>query len=185
MEWSRANDLVRDVNYPSNMLYAACLDACGDLYEDGQMHARAAAMRKTILAQSFDGEFFIDNAVRKDGVLVLSGEKTEVCQYYAFYFGVATAESHPQLWERLLYDFGPHRRENNKFPQVHFANAFIGNYLRLDLLYRNGYKDLVVQNIEGYFTKMAEITGTLWEHDRTSASLNHGFASHVVCWLAN
>lgn len=183
VEWSQANKLVQDVNYPSNMLYAATLEACGELYGDEGLKARADALRKGVLAQSFNGEFFVDNALREDGKLVLSGETTEVCQYYAFYFGIATPESHPGLWERLLYDFGPHREKDNKFPAVHFANAFIGNYLRLDLLYRYGYRDLVAENIEGYFTKMADATGTLWEHDRTHASLNHGFASHVVCWL--
>jgi alpha-L-rhamnosidase len=183
VEWSRANQLGQDVNYPSNMLYAAALEVCGELYGDAAMGKRAADIRKTVLEQSFDGEFFLDNALRKDGKLVLSGEKTEVCQYYAFWCNVATPESHGDLWQKLLYDFGPQRKENNAYPDVHFANAFIGNYLRLDLLYRYGYRDLVLKNIEGYFTKMADLTGTLWEHDGTSASVDHGFASHVVCWL--
>lgn len=184
VEWSRANALVQDVNYPSNMLYAQCKQAYGELYGDQRMLDTADAMRKTIVEQSFGGDFFIDNAVRgEDGKLHLSGEKTEVCQYYAFYFGAATPEKYPELWEKLLHDFGPHRKEHNKYPEVHFANAFIGNYLRLDLLDRYGYSELVKENIEGYFTKMAELTGTLWEHDNTCASLDHGFASHVVCWL--
>jgi len=185
VEWSMANKLVQDVNYPSNMLYAACKETCGLLYGDGGMMEQAREMRKTILDQSFDGEFFVDNALRRaDGRLELSGERTEVCQYYAFYFNTATPESHPVLWERLLRDFGPGRRLENRWPEIHFANAFVGNYLRLDLLARYGYGDLVLENIEGYFTKMADATGTLWEHDGIQASLNHGFASHVVCWLS-
>jgi hypothetical protein len=32
----------------------------------------------------------------------------------------------------------------------------------------------------GYWQMMAETTGTLWEHDKPSASCNHGFASHAV-----
>ena len=183
VEWSKANDLVQDVNYPSNMLYAACLDACAELYDDNALAERAKDMREKILKQSFNGEFFVDNAVRVEGKLVLSGEITEVCQYYAFYFNIATPESHTLLWERLLHDFGPERKQNNKFPNVYFANAFIGNYMRLDLLFRYGYKELVFNNIEGYFLKMAEATGTLWEHDETYASLCHAFASHVICWL--
>lgn len=63
------------------------------------------------------------------------------------------------------------------------ANAFIGNYLRLELLYRYGYYDLLIENIKGYFYHMAESTGTLWEHDNQSASCCHGFASHVIYWL--
>ncbi len=183
VEWSEANALINDVNYPSNMLYAACLEACAELYYDKALANRAAVMREKILQQSFNGEFFVDNAVRENGKLVLSGETTEVCQYYAFYFNLATPKSHSLLWERLLHDFGPHRRIENKFPKVHFANAFMGSYMRLDLLFRYGYKELALNNIECYFTKMADATGTLWEHDQTHASLCHAFASHVVCWL--
>ncbi len=183
VEWSKANELVQDVNYPSNMLYSACLEACAELYDDKKLAQRAEKIKKTVFEQSFNGEFFVDNAVREEGKLQPTGETTEVCQYYAFYFNVTTPEKQPLLWERLLNDFGPERKLNNKFPKVWFANAFIGNYLRLDLLYRYGYKGLVLQNIEGYFLKMAKKTGTLWEHDRTHASLCHAFASHVVCWL--
>ena len=32
VEWSKANHFVQDVNYPSNMLYAAALAAAGRLY---------------------------------------------------------------------------------------------------------------------------------------------------------
>ena len=32
VEWSDANKYVQDVNYPSNMLYAAALNAAGKLY---------------------------------------------------------------------------------------------------------------------------------------------------------
>ena len=34
------------------------------------------------------------------------------------------------------------------------------------------------------FLKMAKETGTLWEHDKPEASCNHGFASHIIYWLA-
>ena len=64
------------------------------------------------------------------------------------------------------------------------ANAFIGNYLRIELLYREGLYQDVVDNIRGYFAKMADLTGTLWENDTPYASCNHGFASHVIYWLA-
>ena len=41
-----------------------------------------------------------------------------------------------------------------------------------------------MDNIRGYFAKMADLTGTLWENDTPYASCNHGFASHVIYWLA-
>ena len=125
----------------------------------------------------------MDNAVRRDGKLVSSGERTEVCQYYAFFFGAATPQEHPELLRILVEDFGPDRAKNGEWPQIHPANAFIGNYLRLDMLMQLGYHDTVRQNIEGYFLYMAEKTGTLWENIGASASCNHGFASYVLHWL--
>ncbi len=186
IEWSRANALVQDVSYPGNMLYAACLETAAELYDDEKLRADVEKMRETIRRQSFDGKFFTDHAVRgEDGLLHNDGEATEVCQYYAFFLDVATPETYPELWETMIRDFGPYRKleGNNKYPEVAFANAFMGNYIRLDVMMRYGLMEEVIENIEGYFYNMACITGTLWEHDSTSASVNHGFASHVVVWL--
>ena len=69
------------------------------------------------------------------------------------------------------------------YPEIAPANAFIGNYLRLDWLMRLGKHDKVRENILGYFLHMAERTGTLWELQQAQASCNHGFASHVAVWL--
>ena len=110
-------------------------------------------------------------------------ECTEVCQYYAFFFGAATAETHPELLKILIEDFGPNRSETGAWPEIHPANAFIGNYLRLDILMQLGYYDTVRKNIEGYFLYMAERTGTLWENIGETASCIHGFASYVLYWL--
>ncbi len=68
---------------------------------------------------------------------------------------------------------------------MHAANAFIGNYLRLDLLDRYDFKDELYQNIKDYFEYMADRTGTLWEFIGTDKRLNHGFASHVIYWMMN
>jgi alpha-L-rhamnosidase len=184
VEWSKANELVQDVNYPSNMLYSAALRAAGSLYNDSAFLEKAEKIKEEVLKQSFDGSYFVDNAVRgEDGKLHLSGERTEVCQYYAFFCGVATPESHGELFKTLVRDFGPERHQINRHPEIYFANAFIGNYLRLDILMRYGYRDAVLKNIRGYFLNMARKTGTLWENDGDYASCNHGFASHVIYWL--
>ncbi len=183
VEWSMANQLTKNVNYPTNMLYSAALRAAAALYGDASLNAKADAILETIRHQSFDGQFFVDNALRRDGVLVPSGERTEVCQYYAFFFGAATPESHPELLRILVEEFGPDRASTGKWPQIHPANAFIGNYLRLDILMQLGYRDTVRKNIEGYFLYMAERTGTLWENISSTASCNHGFASYVLYWL--
>ncbi len=185
VEWSKANELVQAVNFPSNFLYAGMKKAIGRLYGDELLLQESEMLLKTAATWSLSGggTFFCDNAVRQDGRLVLSGECTEVCQYYAFYFGAATREQNPELFRILTEDFGPQRKETKQWPEIYFANAFIGNYLRLDLLKRWGMRDKLIEEIKGYFTFMADRTGTLWENDTPTASCNHGFASHVICWL--
>jgi len=180
VEWSKANEFVQDVNYPSNMLYARVLEAVARLYALPEQARQAARVRETIRRQSFDGEFFVDNARRRDGNLQVTRNRSEVCQYYAFFFGVATPESHPKLWQRLVHDFGPKRRQTKAFPEVHPANQFVGNVLRLELLSRAGLSQQVADEAFGYWLHMADTTGTLWEHDGDYASCNHGFASHAV-----
>jgi len=181
IEWSEAARYVQDVSYPSNMLYAEMLDVVARLYGDATLADEAAALRATIREMSFDGTYFCDNAVRVGTKLERSSNHTEACQYYAFFFDVATPELYPALFDRMVNEFGPVRTpENNPYPDVAFANAFIGNYLRLEILSREGYSKAVLDNINGFFTKMADLTGTLWENMSTYASCNHGFASHIA-----
>ncbi|MBQ2880698.1 MAG: hypothetical protein IJE40_00370, partial [Clostridia bacterium] len=97
----------------------------------------------------------------------------------------ASPETHPKLWKTLTEDFGPYRVKEGKYPNIHPANAFIGNYLRLDILYRYGLHSQLLDEIKGYFLYMAEKTGTLWENISDTASCNHGFASYVAYWLIN
>ena len=166
------------------MLYAKMLDTAAELYGDSALSEKSAALKETIRRQSYRDGFFCDNAVRgADGRAVLSGEVTESCQYYAFFSGTATPETYPELWETLVEDFGPDRVKNDKYPHIAASCPFIGNYLRLELLFRRGIYDKVEENIRGFFGYMAEKTGTLWENAGDYASCNHGFASHVVCWL--
>jgi alpha-L-rhamnosidase len=182
VEWSKANEFVQDVNYPSNMLYAAALDAAGDLYNRPQWRNESARVQETIRAQSFDGEWFVDNAVRRGGSLQRTTNRSETCQYYAFFFGTATPASHPELWRRLVDEFGPDRKAKGLHPAIHPSNAFIGNYLRMELLARERRIGQILDETRSFFGYMAERTGTLWENVDASASCNHGFASHVA-WL--
>ncbi len=184
IEWSKANELVQDVSFGTNMLYATMKDTIAELYGDAALAKEAAELRKTILDMSMtESGFFCDNAYRRDGKLVLSGERTEACQYYAFFCNIATPESHPWLWNTLVNDFGPDRVKKGVYPEIWVANAFIGNYLRLDLLDRYGCHEALYENIKGYFLYMADKTGTLWELTADHASCNHGFASHVLYWM--
>lgn len=171
VEWSDANRFTQDVNYPSNMLYAAALDAAARLYKSAAWREQAAAVRAEVRRQSFDGEWFVDNAELHAGRPERTTNRSEVCQYFAFTFGVADFEKDAELWQRLVHrELGPLRP----------ANAFVGHYLRLDLLARAGLAKQALDEARGFFLKMAEHTGTLWENDTPTASCNHGFASHVA-----
>jgi len=179
VEWSKANSLVQDVNYPTNMLYSAALKSAANLYGNKEWQTKSDDIRQKIQEQSFNGEFFVDNALREDGILKVTDQITEVCQYYAFFFNIATPESHPDLWEKVAHEFGPNRDEKMTYPNVAMANAFIGNYLRMDILSRQGLQSQLLSEIEDYFFYMAERTGTLWENVHSQASCNHGFASYI------
>ena len=189
VEWSRANRLVQDVNYPSNMTWAEVLDAMDRLYGMPELAAEAEKVRETVRRQSWTGKWFCDNAIRqKDGTLKLSGECTETCQYYAFFFRTATPGTHPALWKTLVEDFGPKRLAEDRktlkcHPEIWPSNAFIGNYLRLECLAREGLAGNILDETKGFFLYMAERTGTLWENISPTASCDHGFASHAAVYL--
>lgn len=180
IEWSDANNHVQDVNYPSNMLYAGTLAAAGRLYGSPGLTAEAGRVRDVIRKQSFDGTFFVDNAVRQGDRLQVTKNHTEVCQYYAFFFDVASPKTHPKLWAILRDVFGPKRAEKKLYPDVPPANSFIGNMLRIELLSREGLSQQILDESIDYLLYMADRTGTLWENVGDYASCNHGFASHIV-----
>lgn len=180
VEHSIAGSFVQDVSYPVNMLYAGALDSAGRLYQFPELAAKAARLRETIRRQSFDGEFFVDNAVRRDGKLQATTNRTETCQYYAFYFGVATPELHPKLWRTLVADFGPRRERTKAFPAVHPAAAFMGHQLRIELLVRGKCVQQTVDDVIEYWLPMADSTGTLWEHITPRAALTQGFQANAA-----
>jgi len=182
VEWSKANNFVNGINYPTNMLYSAALSTAGELYDDTYSE-KARTIKQNVLMQPFNGEFFIDNAIRKNGKLELTDNISEVCQYYAFFLSIATRESHNKLFDILMTDFGPHRDFTKTYCMVHPAAPFIGYFLRLDILAQTGRYDELKDNIVGYYYDMACKTGTLWEHADTRASCSHGFSSYILCWL--
>ncbi len=184
VEWSEANDFVLDINYPSNMLYSKVLDTVAELYCDETLHTKAENLRKTIREKSFDGEFFCDNAkLTITGNARRTKNHSETCQYYAFFTKTATKEMYPELYEKMFTVFGPDRNPETTYPKVPVSNAFIGNYLRLFILFEDGEYGKMLREIESFFLPMAEKTGTLWENMTDYASCCHGFASHVAYWL--
>jgi len=183
VDWSESNKLVQDVNFPSNMMYAYMLEKVACLYHDGSLKEKAAALKAKIRELSFNGKFFCDNLIKTERGLV-SGEKvTESCQYYAFFTGTATKELYPKLFNILFTEFSADRVKKGLYPEVYSSNAFIGNYIRFEVLAQNEMWEQMKDEMVDYFYYMAEKTGTLWEKIDESASLNHGFASHVAVWL--
>ena len=179
VEWSHANDsrLTKDgINWPSNMTYADALARMAKLYGRDDLAAQSERLKRTIRERSYDGKWFRDNAKHPD--------TTETCQYYAFFHGIATPKTHPDLWKRLTAEFGPGRQKKGLYKEVWPSNAFIGNLMRLCLLDRYGLRGQMKREAVGYYLGMAEKTGTLWEHDSPTASCNHGFASYIAVLLA-
>ena len=178
IEWSEANKFGQDVSYIINMMYAAAKAACGEMYGIAALTDEAAKIRREIIRQSWNGEWFRDHSVRgKDGRLVTPDDISETCQYSAFYFGLVTPEERPVLWKRLLDDFGPERKTNGKWKKIWPSNLLFGTCMRMDLLSRDGRSAQVLSEARGWFLGMAELTGTLWEYLSTYASCCHGFPS--------
>lgn len=180
VEWSAANrlDFVSGVNYPTNMLYAKTLAEIGATFEDDALIEKAKKMKKVISTQSFDGEFFQDNRVRENGELVLKGHISEACQYFAFFSGVATVESHSALYYKLRDEFGVFRDTKKVYPHIDRANIITGQLMRLDILNENGEFERVVKEVKRIFGVMAQRTQTLWEMVDPSVSCNHCIASY-------
>lgn len=172
VEWSKANAFVQDVNFPTNMLYAATLRAAGRLLREPALAARAGRIEAGVRKLAWRDGRFVDHAVRdRRGRLVVQEDATEVCQYYAFAYGLTTPAREPALWRRLV---------RGDYRGLHPANAFIGKLLRLELLIAHGEPAAAQRELMASFAPMARRTGTLWEHLNDSASCNHGFTSYIA-----
>ena len=178
VEWSICNtpEHLKGVNFPSNMLYAKCLECAGELYGDQQLIDQSKQLKDTIVKFSFNGELFVDNAIRKNDKLhPLKDNLSETCQYYALFCGIPVSQS---FKHNLIENYGP--LNYHKYPEKMRSNAFIGNFLRFDfLLQEKLYKQTLKESVN-YFAKMAKHTGTLWEKDTPYASCCHGFGSYVA-----
>ena len=181
VDYSHSNKCTQGVSYPSNMLYAKMLHTVSRLYSDESLAEQAEQIQKRILQQSFNGEFFVDNAVRnEEGSLVLTENITEACQYYALFCEVVTLQSHPDFWLRLREGFSPQERKAGAYAHIPPANVFIGNYLRFEMLSQEGYCSQLLEEVTDLYMPMVALTGTLWEFFKPRASCCHGFGSHIA-----
>ena len=82
----------------------------------------------------------------------------------------------------MLEEFGPMSKVD-VYPQVGKSNMFIGYYLRLFWLLEENENQRVLDETLQIFYPMAMLTGTLWEHNDSHASCNHGFTSVIAVVL--
>ena len=176
VEWSDANSWTKNVNFPTNFLYAALLDAAADVF-GMTLHEKAAHIRNTVKKMAFNGEVFVDHALRINGKLVNCEDVSEACQYYAALFGQIGDEEYDRLWCHIKNGFSAYDRPMCRI------NAFIGMYLRMWTLSRLNDRELLYENIKRFFGGMSEKTGTLWEYKTQTNSLNHGFAAFVAALM--
>jgi len=206
VEWSPANNCTEAVNHPTNMLYAQTLADAAELFDRPDWAELAETTRAAVRAESWDGTWFADQSVRVDGKLQRGEVRTETCQYHALAMGIASAETHPELWRRLRDDWGPtrgvHLAMNGADDRWRLyydagveprpddadlapAGLLYGLMLRFDLLQEAGEWERLIAEIRRVFAPMAEASGTIWEHVEPHSSLNHGFGSCVCEYLKN
>lgn len=181
VEWSEANAWTEGINFPTNMLYCHINKIIGGWFNDKALITKSEMLKRKIIELSFDGKFFGDQALRnQDNVPILCEHISEVCQYYAFMFEIADRENFNELYKMLVTDFVPGSENWNNIEK---ANAFMGMYMRMELLLKWGHKDQLLKEIKMFFGHMSDITGTLWEHKHMTNSLNHGFTAYLCVLL--
>ena len=181
VEWSKANEWVQDVNYPTAFLYAEALERVGKLYGDERLTDKATRIRKTAIEKSFNGKVFIDNAVKdENGVLHNTENFSECGQYYALLFGKIDINDgkYAYLKKQVLEGFADMKENTETFTYVDILPGF---YLKMWLFTELGYKERCRKMIKDFFGEMIDLTGTLWEYKptRRKGSYDHGFASYA------
>ena len=186
VEWSKANEWTKNVNYPTNFLYVGVLLAAYALYGNEEHLKKALAVRERTKALAFDGEIFIDNAIRdENGVLINTKNASEAGQYYAVLFGDISLDE--PRYEKLKFHirdgflaFAENLGGRDYVP----VNAFIGRYLRMQTLLMLGEYGILLEHVGDFFADMAKTTSTLWEYKDGKGSKDHGFASYAAVAIA-
>ena len=121
----------------------------------------------------------------KDGKLRGKPFYSESAQYTMLWGGLFTKEECPGLIDAAVYELGPAPRRKPPKLDIGAANMFIGLCIRLDMLSRLGYVDVMLEEIKylcGIMLKKGP--GTLWETVSGQSSRCHGFMSHIGVLLS-
>lgn len=176
IEWSKANDRVGGVHFPTQLLFAAQLDAIAQLLGEPHWSVEANQIRASVAQFLGERTFLPDHAIREEGSLRVQHGASTVGQLFGLTFGYLSMDD--PLW----IDFLLGKLETECSP----VNAFIGGVLHLDLLIQVATPASLVhaqQLIANTYLPMAQKTKTLWENFRPEASLCHGFASVIGLYL--
>lgn len=182
VEWSKLNQRVHDVSWPTNMLFAEAVECIGKLYDDSALLEKATKLRETINKMAWNGKMYMDRAMRQeDGSLKNTDELSETCQYYAFRYGLAdiNEERCAYLKDMVFNVFGKDIMAE-KCPEIEPSNSLPGFYIRTELMLKWKMYPELVEYIKHFFLPMAQATGTLWENKTSGASCDHGFASYIA-----
>lgn len=189
VEWSKANTWVQNVNYPTNFLYAQALECAAVLYGEETLSRKAEKIRRTTREKAFNGQVFLDHAViGEDGLLRNADDFSEAGQYYAVLFGGVSldAPEYANLKVHIRSSFSAYDPNSAHYVPV---NMFIGYFLRLLVLIKMEWRDLLCQDIKRKFAPMVALTDTLWEYNfaQRRGSYDHGFSSFaaIAAWLAD
>ncbi len=146
IDGSIADTFQQDINFPTSMLYAGALGVAANLYARQDWSDKAARIRESVSTHAFDGTCFIDNATLAGDRLLPTTHRTEICQYFAFHFAIATPSTHPALWQTLLTQLGP--SHTTPHPTLHPSPSPLALALRIDLLRRNAMHDIALSDIK-------------------------------------
>ena len=183
VEWTRANSWVQDVNYPTNMLYTGVLRTAAKVLDRPELCEKADRIRDEIVKQSFDGEYFRDHAKRMpDGSLAVLDDRSDICQHEALMFDIfdPADPKFAALMESIRNRFGVLGNRSGLPADIEPLDLFIGFAVRIEVLMKLGMYEQNLEEIKAVYGAMAEATGTIWEHRKGYASLNHGFGSFVA-----
>ncbi len=183
VEWSQANtrEFVCGVNYPSNMMYYKMLTTVDKLWHTQKLTKNCERVKRSIVKQSFNGQFFEDNRVRENGKLKSLNHISEACQYHAFFSGIATKDTYPELYSKLYNVFVPTRNNAEVYPHIDKANVITGLVMRETMFIEYGEVEKALKEIVDVYGLMADKTMTLWENVHARASCNHGIGAYAGC----
>ncbi|MCI8388420.1 MAG: hypothetical protein HFE63_08170 [Clostridiales bacterium] len=183
VEWTRANNWVQDVNYPTNMLYCGMLRVAAKILSKPELNKKADKIRNEIVRQSFDGKLFRDHAIRNEnGELIVQEDRSAICQHEAMFFDIidANAPEYTEFTKTVIEKLGVNGDIKSLDVEVEPLDLFIGYAIRVETMMKLGYYKQNLEEIKTLYAPMAVETGTFWETLAGSESRNHGFASFIA-----